>query len=235
MAFEGLKEQIKDNWADLSSKIQENSTFNNLREQFESQSPPIQRAIVTGVAILMALFLISFPWGYFSESQDNLESFNENRGLIQGLLRASRSTKEGSPLPAAEGPDVLRGRVDAIIKENRLVPDQVGEIQQLPDRPAQDLVPSVVTQAGLVVQLKNLNLNQIMAIAHQTQSLGPGTKLMGLDVVQAPGQTHYYNMIMRLVNFSLPPAGNSDALTAPEKEGRPRKRARQESEEESSE
>ena len=204
MAFEGLKEQLRDNWADLSSKIQENSTFNNLREKFESQSPTIQKAIIGGACALVALFLISFPWGYISDSQDHMTQFGENRGLIQGLLRASRTAKEPSPLPPPMSADALRSRVDAVLKDNRLVPDQIGEIVALPERPAKDLVPAVVVQTGIVVQIKKLNLDQILNLNHQFQTLGAGIKLVGVDIVQNNGQTHYYDMNARIVSFALP-------------------------------
>jgi hypothetical protein len=204
LAFEGLKEKLKDFWADLSSKIQENPTFNNLRERFESQTPTVQRAIIYGGAALVVLMLLSFPWSYISESQDLLSQFEDNRGLIQGLLRASRSVKEPPPLPPPMPADMLRVRIDGIIRENRLNPDQIGEIANLPDKPSKDLAPAVVVQTGLAVQLKRLNLDQIMAISHAFQTMGPGTKLMGLDVNQSAGQTHYYDMIARVVNFALP-------------------------------
>jgi hypothetical protein len=208
LAFEGLKEQLKDNWADLSSKIQENSTFNNLREQFEAQSPNVQKAIIAAAGVLLALFLISFPWGYISESQSNMALFDDNRSLIQGLLHASRAAKEPSPLPPPVTGEMLRSRVDMVIKENRLVPDQVGDMQAMPDRPAKDLAPPVVLQSGLAVQLKKLNLDQVVALSHEFQQLGPGTKLMGIDIVQTAGQSHYYDMIVRIVNFALPPMGS---------------------------
>lgn len=219
MAFERTKEQLKDNWADLSSKIQENSAFNNLREKFEAQSPTIQRAIVSGGSALFVLFMISFPWAYISESMNYITEFEDNRGLIQGLLRASRSAKEPSPLPAPIGSDVLKGRVDAIVKESRLIPDQVGEMQALPDKPAKDLAPDVVIQTGLAVQLKSLNLEQVIALSHQFQTMGPGTKLMGLDIVQSPRQSHYYDMIARVVSFALPAMASLDESPPEGKKG----------------
>lgn len=204
MAFEGLKDKLKDQLADLNSKIQENSTFNNLREKFEAQPPTIQRAILAGALVLVALFMLSFPYSYISTSQEYLNQFEENRGLIQGLLRASRSAKEPSPLPPPSGPDMLRGRVENALKENRLVPDQIGEIQALPDSPAKDLAPKAVVQTGVAVQVKKLNLEQIVAIGHTLQNLGPGIKLMGLEILQSAGQTHYYDMVARVVAFALP-------------------------------
>jgi hypothetical protein len=203
-ALDGIKEKLKDQWADLSSKIQENSTFNNLREKFEAQSPTIQRAIIAGASVLAVFVLLQLPWSYISESQQHMADFEDNRGLIQGLLRASRAAKEPSPLPTPASVDAMRSRVEGIMKENRLVPEQVGEITPLPANPAKDFAPPVVVQTGLAIQIKKLNLDQITSLGHQFQNLGPGSKLMGLDIIQSPGETHYYDMIARVVTFALP-------------------------------
>lgn len=204
MAFEGLREQLKEQWADLSAKIQESPAFNNLREKFESQTPTAQRAIIGGAAGAVVIMLLMIPWGYISTSSDYMSQFEENRELIQGLLRASRSAKTPSPLPPPLDATNLRGRVDGILRTNRLMPDQIGDIQELPQPVVKDLVPATVTQTGLAVQIKRLNLKQIITLANQFQNMGSGTKLMGVSVVQSQGQTHYYDMIAKVVNFGLP-------------------------------
>jgi hypothetical protein len=205
LAFEGLKEQMKERWADLSGKIQENSTFNNLREKFEEQSPTAQRAIIFGAVCLVALVLLSFPYGYISQSQTHMDDFETNRGLIQGLLRASRAAKEPSPLPPPMGADALKSRVEALLRDSRLVPEQIGEIADLPERPAKDLAPPAVIQTGLAVQVKKLNVEQIVGISHALQNLGSGIKLVGLELVQSAGQDHYYDIVAHVVNFGLQP------------------------------
>lgn len=209
MAFENLRDQLKEQWAELSGKIQESTAFNNLREQFESQTPPVQRAIVAGASVVAVLFLLSFPYGYWSTSTENMAFFEENRELIQGLLRASRSAKAPSPLPPPMDTGTLRGRVEAILRTNRLLPDQIGDMTDLPSPAVKDLVPAAVVQNGLAVQVKKLNLNQIISLSTQMQNIGSGTKLMGIDIVQSAGQTHYYDMIVKLVNFGLPAVADS--------------------------
>lgn len=204
MAFENLKEQLKDQWAELSSKIQESTTYNNLREKFEEQSPVVQKALVFGGATLIVIMFLMFPWSYISDSSDLLDAFEENRALITGLLHAARTVKEPSPLPPPMPVEALKARVSDILKENRLIPDQIGEMASLPDKPSKDLAPAVVIQTGLAVQIKKLNVDQITALSHAFQTMGPGTKLMGLDIVQSAGQTHYYDIIARIVNFALP-------------------------------
>ena len=219
MAFEKLKEQLKEQWGDLKAKANENSAFNNVREKFEAQSPTIQKAIIGGICLFVAIMLLSFPWGFLSDSFDHMTQFEENRGLIQGLLHASRAAKEPSPLPPPVPFEALKSRVEQVLKQTRLIPDQIGEMQPLPDRPARDLAPSVVIQTGIVVQLKKLNLDQIVTLSHEFQNLGIGTKLMGIDISQTPGQSHYYEMNARIVNFALPALGSMD-IEEPKKGGK---------------
>lgn len=204
MAFEGLRDKLKEQWADLSAKIQESSAFNTLRETFESQTPPVQKAIIGVGCALAVLFVLSFPYGYLSQSDEYMTIFEENRVLIQGLLRASRAAKEPSPLPADGSSDSIKSRVDNILRENQLIPEQIGEMQPLPDSPAKDLAPPAVRQAGLTVQLKKLNLRQVVAVNVAFQNMGLGIKLIGLDIVQSADQTHYYDVVARIVAFSLP-------------------------------
>ena len=97
MAFEGLQDQLKEKWAELSASVQESPAFNNLREQFESQTPLVQKAIVIGgslFAVFMAIYLL--PDSYISSSSAYMEQYEENRELIKGLLKASRSVKAQS-------------------------------------------------------------------------------------------------------------------------------------------
>jgi hypothetical protein len=207
MAFEGLRDQLKEQWADLSAKIQESSAYNSLRENFESQTPSVQKAILIGGAVLLAMILLSFPYGYLSDSSDNMTQFEENRELIQGLLGASRTAKEAAPLPPPIDSESLKSLVERTLHQEKLVPEQIGDIQAIPGRPAPDLAPAAVVQNGVAAQIKKLNVKQVVDIANAFQNLGNGTKLIGLDIVQTAGQTHYYDMIVRIVNFGLSPAG----------------------------
>jgi len=219
MAFENQKEQLKEQWAELSAKIQESTAFNNLREKFESQTPTVQRGIMIAAAVFAVLFLLSFPYGYYSASQDYMAQFEENRGLIKGLLRASRSAKTPSPLPPPMDSASLRGRVEGIMRSNRLLPEQMGEIHDIPAGTVKD-IPSTVVQTGVAVQIKKINLKQMISLSTQFQNMGMGTKLMGLDVVQSAGQTHYYDMIVKVINFGLPQIADSGPDEAPKAGGK---------------
>lgn len=205
MAFEGLQDQLKEKWAEISASIQESPAFNNLREQFESQTPIVQRVILFGGSFLTVFMLFWFlPYSYLSSSSTYMEQYEENRELIKGLLKASRSVKAQSPLPAPMGTQEIRGRVDGILKANRLLPDQIGDMQDIPQPAVRDMIPAAVIQNGIAFQLKKLNVNQIVSVTNAVQNMGNGVKLMGMDVVQSANQTHYYDVILKIVHFGLP-------------------------------
>lgn len=203
MAFEGLKERLKEQWNEISAKVQETSAYNSLREQFESQPVNTQRAIIAAVIAIVALFFLNIPYSYISESSDIMTQFEENRDLIRGLLRASRTANEAAPLPPPQTFESLRPSVEAVIREKRLLPEQVGDMQAVPGTPAPNLAPATITQNGIVVQLKKVNVAQIVELSNAFQNMGPGIKLIGLDIVQTAGQTHYYDMIAKIVHFGL--------------------------------
>ncbi|HMN70174.1 MAG TPA: hypothetical protein PKC28_16665, partial [Bdellovibrionales bacterium] len=100
--------------------------------------------------------------------------------------------------------------------------EQLGEISDLPGPAAGQMGPASVVQNGIAVQVKKLNLTQIATLANQFQNMGGGTKLMGLDVIQSPGQTHYYDMIAKVVNFGLPAIADSEGAPATEAKGKGR-------------
>jgi hypothetical protein len=227
LAFEGLQDQLKEKWAELSASIQESPAFNNLREQFESQTPLAQKAIVIGGSVFlvfMAIYLL--PYSYISSSSTYMEQYEENRDLIKGLLKASRSVKAQSPLPVPMNTQEIRGRVDGILKANRLLPDQIGDFQDIP-QPAVSggMIPAAVIQNGVAFQLKKLNVNQIVSVTNAVQNMGNGVKLMGMDIVQSVNQTHYYDVILKVVHFGLPAIASGDEGGAAGKgggKGRPR-------------
>jgi hypothetical protein len=203
LALEGLKETLQEKAAEALAAIQENSAYNTAREQFESQTPLVQRLIIGGGIFAAFLLVMMLPYSYLSSSSDNMNVFEENRGLIQGLLRASRTAKEAPPLPPPMDQAMLRAGVERVLREKQLVPEQISEITPMPANPSR-LAPAIVVQNGVAAQLRMLNINQIVDLAAAFQNMGPGIKLTGIDITPTKDQTHYYDFKARIVSFGLP-------------------------------
>lgn len=204
MNFESLKDQLRDQWNELLGKIQENPSFQTLKEKFEALPTTTQQAITIVSIVLATFFVLSFPYSYISTSSENLAVFEENRGLIRDLLAASRTIKEPSPLPSGLSGEALKSQLNSILTENRLIPEQIVDLQTMKGRPADKLVPPVIEQSGVAVSLKKLNLRQIVDLGHRFQSLNAGVKVLSMDIVRSASQTHYYDVVFKVVNFSLP-------------------------------
>lgn len=219
MAFESLREQLRDQWSELWAKIEESSAYNTLRERFESQTPEVQRAIIVGGLVFFTMIVLSFPMAYISSSQDYLDQFEENREMILGLLRASRNASGPAPLPPPMPADAMRSTVERVLRNSGLVEEQLGAMEEIPADAIKNLAPAGVVANGLAVQVKTLNLSQVVEVGNALQNSGPGIKLIGLDVVQTKGQTHYYDINARLVSFGIPMFEESES-EAPARGGR---------------
>lgn len=216
MDFSSLKEQLKDQFKELWDRIQESSLYIELKEKFELLPSRIQKLIIVGASLVLGFFLFSFPYGNLSESWLYEEYFAENRGLIRDLLRASTTLKETSPLPTSASAAAVESQVRQVIQELRITPEQVGNIQVVPGANTK-LATSAVNEEAISVQLKMLNLRQVTELSHRLQSLGSGIQPMSLQIQRSAGQTHYYDVIFRIFQFSL----NLETADAPPNRQRP--------------
>ncbi len=203
MAFEELRDRIKDQAAELWSGIQETSAYNSLREKYESQTPIVQRIILAFGALVAVLIVLWLPLSFVFSSTDKMTQFDENRGLIVGMLHASRLGKESSPLPPPIDPGGLQMQVKGALA-SKVVPEQIGAMNQLPTEVSAKLAPPGVVSSGIVVPIRQLNLTQILGVATAMANMGAGFKLIGLDVVQTDKQSHYYDVILKVAHFGLP-------------------------------
>lgn len=224
MAFDDLRERLRDQWLDVSAKVQESQTYNTLRERFESQTPAAQKLIIAGVVGFTALFFLSFPMSYLSSSSETLEIFEENQTLIKGLLKSARSAAAPPPLGPPISSTQLQDQLGRSLQTAQILPEQIGDMQSLPENPAGHLAPDIVQQTGIAAQVKNLNLKQIIQVTNAVQNMGPGFKLMGLDIVQSANQSYFYDIILKVVHFGLG-AGESTADLPNERKARPKKGA----------
>ncbi len=206
MAFEGLKDQLKDKWSELSAEVQDSPLFNTLKEKYQELPPLGQKGVFYGSIFLLLFLFFSLPQSlFFDPASSLLEEFDTNRKLSQGLLRAGRTGQTASAVPPGPSFEELRPQVSGLIQNMGLLPEQIGETSSLAENPAGNLLPAVLRQVGLQVQLKKLNLKQIVDIGYRLQGLHPSVKLMGLDISTAPSETHYYNVSFKLVSF-IPPS-----------------------------
>lgn len=204
MNLDDLKDQLRDQANALFSRVQETSWYNSAKDQYLSLPATAQKAIAFGSGILAVVIVLMIPISYIQSADVSIEEFNENRTLLRDLMKVGRSGKEPPPLPPAIGYSDLEAQARGALTEFNLTPEQVEPSSQLNDRPAGSIVPSLISQVGLALHLKKLNLNQVVDIGYRLQSLSSGIKLMGVDIVANAEDNHYFDTVYRLVSFALP-------------------------------
>ena len=194
-------EQIKERLQQIWSQFLESSLYNSFREQFDALSSKTQKLIIATVTFVLLLILVMIPYSYWSTSWEHMHNFETNRGLIREFLKAVRFKQENPAFPPQMPSQMLQTRVDEAIKEMNLNPEQVGTIAPMSGR--SPLVPPGVRMEGLDVELKKLNILQVIDIGHRLQTLDPSLKMIGLSVQRSPAQSHYYDVSFKIISMGV--------------------------------
>ena len=213
--LDDLKDKFTETFNQVKDIVEESSLYNSLRERYETLPSNGQRAIVAGAIVFAALILLSIPWSFLSSSSDFVTEFEENRALIRGLLK-TRSISKGAPLPRGMSAGEIESKAKGMLATAGLLESQIGASTQLPEGdPNSRLAPPNVQQQGVRLELKQLNLRQIIDIGYQLQNLDPSVKMTGMEVHATAEDPHYFTASYKLISFSLPegeePPGGKDA------------------------
>ena len=210
MNLDDIKDQLRDQFNALWGRVQESTTYNSLKEKYDALPAMAQKGIAFGSGFVAVLLVLSIPFSYISAANTSIEEFNEYRVLLRDLLRIGRSAKEAPPLPPGLSPADLQSQAQTLTSELGLLPDQVSGMAPLKENPSPTLASPVIQQGGMSLSLKKLNLNQILDIGFRLQSISSGTKLAGVEILANSEDNHYYDVIYKVVNFSLPVQPDSD-------------------------
>lgn len=207
MTLDDLKDQFNERWNDIRSRVQESPLYNNLKEKYDTLPANTQRGLIIAGVAVVALTLISFPLSYLSTSSEYEAEFKSNRDLLRGLLRASRLASEASALPPSVSAAEIKSQIQNQLSQETLLPEQMGGVQDLePSALGDTFAPKNVRQEGLGISLKKLNLNQIINLGFSLQALSPSVKMVGLDIKASSPDPHFFDVVYKLVVYSMPGA-----------------------------
>lgn len=215
MNLDALKEQILDRLRTLWGQIRETSAFINLSAKYEELSPNVQKLINIGAVLLVLLIVFSIPLSYLSTSSDNVSLFEEYKQTLRDLLQVQRELAQAPDVPQSPPPDQIKSRIQQILTESGVAPEQIREVRDVDTSgdPATLAIPASVRQAGVSTTLIKLNLKQVVDIGYQIQNIGPNLYVTSIDMTANKEDVHYYDIIYRIVGFSV-----DEATTAPEPE-----------------
>ena len=203
MNFDDLKEQL----IEKIEEFKDSELWQTTSEKFEGLAPNIQKLVVGSGIFLVTLFFFSCmgPLGYISESSDVLTVFEEKRDQIRRLLEAKQKETQTSSIPRQMTSEQFKNSVQSVLSGAALLPEQNAGVNSF-DVSKSSLKPprtQNIKQEGLMVQLKQLNLNQIVDIGFGLENINEAVKMAGMDITATVENDHYFDVNFRLIRFSL--------------------------------
>jgi hypothetical protein len=189
-------------------------------EKYEDIPSSQQRVIRIGGSILFVLFILSPPISSLLSSQDTIAEFERKREVTRELLQVVRDAANSPNIPQAPDLFSLQSRFQQELQNDRLLPEQIYSIQS--DSDSGKMIPKKLSLGALSVNLKNLNLRQIIDIAYRFSSVAPTIKMTELEMIANSDKPGYFNFTTKLVSLKTPPPPPAPEQEAPTKGNKPK-------------
>lgn len=223
MNIQDLKEQLKDNLTTAWEKIQENPTFNNIKEKYEILPASTQKIMIYLSGVIAALFIALIPYSFIASSSDNVEKFEDSRDLTRQLLKSS-SLASNISLPREVSSEQLKGKINRALGVVQLTDEQIESIEE--SKPSQDsrFIPKDVKQVAISISLKKLNINQVIDAAHSLNNMGNNIVLLNMNLIATKEDPHYYNTNLEVRAFSFEQELKEESTKGTKRNSRRKKR-----------
>jgi hypothetical protein len=212
MAFEDLKDQLSDRMQSLWGKLQENSSFVQLMEQYQALPPNGQKAVVAGIGALFALILFMIPWSFYSSSQDKIgepgiaDTFEGNKKIIEDLFAVRRDAGILRSAPQRMDQNQIMSLAQARVAEAGVPPERVivAPFDNKNTGKSSPVIPKSVDQLGAAITVAKLNLTQLVDIGYALETISNGVKMIAVEAHAAANDPRYFDVTYKLASFSVP-------------------------------
>lgn len=202
MAFEDLQERFKSEWQQTVDRLQETSLYHQLKDRYDGMSPVMQKVSIAAGAFLVAATFLSFPYGYYSESSLQEDTFLQKRDTLKALLKVTRETRDVPTIAPAPDASALKTMVDSRITAAQLRPEQISGVNITEGK--SQLIPPNLTDSAVEVNLSKLNLKQANDLAASLQGINPSVKMTELTLKPHSQDERYLDVYMKLIALKVP-------------------------------
>lgn len=203
MNLNDIKDQFKDRAKVAWDKIQESTAYQQAMEKYQDLPGPQQRMIRYGGGILIFLFLISPPISTLLTSEEAINEFERKREVTRELLKVVRDSSNAPNIPQAPDLFSLQNRFQQDFQNDKLMPEQIYSIQAAID--SGNIIPKKFSLGALNVNLRNLNLRQILEVAYRLSIISPTVKMTDLELIASTEKPGYFHMNSKVVALKTPP------------------------------
>lgn len=204
MRLQDLKDQLMEQLTERWAQVKESNLYVGATEQYQNLSPFVQRLLnYFGIGFVIFI-LLYIPYSYIESSFNHMEEFNINRQTTRDLLHVKSLSGVIDQIPRDQG-SRLRMDVQRILDQMGLADEQKTPLQDLSSLGSQksNLAKPTLSQQGVIVEIKKLNLNQITELSVSLSNVAYA-KMTSLDIKANAEDSRYFDVIYKMVHFSFP-------------------------------
>lgn len=202
MNFDDIKDRLKNDLQLTWQRFQDSSLFNKIKDIYDNLSPLNQKISILITSLIFSFLILSIPYDKYSTSSESVTEFEGTRDLIRELHSVQQELAESPQINPAPSDDEIKNQIESTFKKNQLIPEQNATIEIQPI--SSSLIKAQNIQSGFVVQIKKLNLRQVLDIGHQIQSFTQALKLKDLTLEANASDTRYFDVVFKLITIKVP-------------------------------
>ncbi|MGH1469079.1 MAG: hypothetical protein ACRBBP_09410 [Bdellovibrionales bacterium] len=222
MLFEDQLEQLNEYTQSLISRVEENSTFNSLRDKYSSLSPLLQKVLLGAGLFLIVFLTLAGPIANYKASIENMTSFEKRQEITQQVIAFQKKSKSLSQKPREFKLRDIKSEVDRMSGAYSInfLSDQVSVLS---DQPSKKLVLGA-EQSNFKVKTTKANISQFTALTYSLQKLNKSLLVEALELKANRENSLYFDGSIKVANLFV--KSTSDILPKPEVTKKPKSRKR---------
>lgn len=221
MGLEDIKDRLYDESKALWARIQDSSSFVQLKERYDSLPPKGQKTVVAGSVVMVFLILfVLFPYSYYSSGDESISQFVINRDLTRELFRVEREVAQIQVPNSLLDAGSLESQLNSLNTIQKIQDSQrmgVVDFTLTPDQ--QKKIPSRIRASYKSVKFSQLNIQQVTDLATQIERLDPNVRIWSVSILPT-AKASYFDADFKVALFTLPQRGTTEISPTSKKRNR---------------
>lgn len=197
-----LKDQLKEKFTEIFTKIKETELYQKGDEKYQSLSPSGQKITRYASVFLMLFVLVFYPMSQLQMSHEFVAEFEVKRELLRDLFKTYRESSATPALPPPPQGGELVSQVQSLLSTAQLLPQQILNVGIVEAEGR--IIPQKLVNSVVAVQISSVNIRQAVDIGTQLANISASVKVKDLEMNATEGKSGYFDVTYKLYAFNVP-------------------------------
>ena len=202
MDFSNFKEEFINICKNGHNTFVNSSAFYFVKEKYDHLSSLHRKILHTVSLLVLVCIVFYYPFSYLYFSWINMRNFYTKKELTRELIDLSSITQPDFSKSYTSSQEPVRF-IEQKIPTLQIPKSQIKEIKKSNSNQQPKNFPLSSKVEAVEVEIKNLNLKEIVQYGHKLEQLSDNIKLTNIYITENPKKNNYFNVSYILSFFSL--------------------------------